>query len=48
MTTEHDTTEPPEVAPDAAVVARESGHRADDTDPTGGAAHIDGETAVRD
>jgi hypothetical protein len=48
MPTEHDTTETPDAAPDVAVGALESGHRSDDTDPTAGAAQIDGEAALRE
>jgi hypothetical protein len=52
MPTDHDdttdTTETPDLAPDAAVSALESGHRTDDPDPTTAAADIDGESALRD
>jgi hypothetical protein len=48
MPTEHDTTETPDTAPDAAVGTPESGHRPNDADPTTGAAQIDGEAALRE
>ena len=41
-------TETPDAAPDAAVVALESGQRPDDTDPTTVTAQIDGEAALRE
>lgn len=46
MPTDHDDTT--DAAPDAAVVALESGHRPDNADPTAGAAQIDGEAALRE
>lgn len=48
MPTEHDTTETPDVAPDVAVGALESGHRPDGTDPATVAAQVDGEAALRE
>jgi RAMA domain-containing protein len=48
MPTEHDTPTTPNLAPDTAAVALESGQWTDDTDPTEGAAHIDGEATLRD
>jgi hypothetical protein len=48
MPTEHDTTETPDAAPDAAVGALEPEHRPDDTDPATVAAQIDGEAALRE
>lgn len=48
MPPEHDTPATPDTVPGTAVAARESGHRTNDTDPATGAAHVDGEAALRD